>query len=76
MVLNFNWLLKVRGLHVCRTHWTLEIGQVVSTDTDNLKPCDSDAVAIKLKHIVIGHIPLEQSRICHFFIRRDGVFQV
>jgi hypothetical protein len=39
-----------------------------------LNPYDKFAVTIKQSHLIVGHIPREHSKICHYFIKR-GVIQ-
>ena len=66
----------VRGFHVYMGVWTPKKGELLTTEFDPINPYDKNAVSIKKGHLIVGHIPREQAKVCRFFIKRGGIIQV
>lgn len=66
----------VRGYHIYNIYWTPELGEVLSAESEPGNPYDRFSVAVKLGLVTVGHLPCEQSRICHYFIKRGGTINV
>jgi hypothetical protein len=66
----------VRGFHVYRFNWQPVLDQICETECELNNINDRFAVAVKVGGISVGHLPREQSRVCHYFIQRGGCIQV
>ena len=66
----------VRGYHVYQGIWSPQFGEVLTTEPNPFNSYDTCAVSVKQGHIIVGHIPKEQSKICSFFLKRGGQIQV
>ncbi len=59
----------VRGIQVYRFNWEPILGQICETECELNNVNDRFAVAVKVDGITVGHLPREQSRACHYFIK-------
>ena len=62
----------VRGHHIYKAIWNCAIHEVLVCDQESNNNEDSCAVAVKLGGTIIGHVPRDISRICWYFLERDG----
>ena len=65
----------IRGFHVYKSLWTLEIGKELSTVQETANTHDRFAVAIWKGTLTIGHVPAEISKVCWFFLWRGGTIK-
>ena len=65
----------IRGFHVYRTYWTPKIGQILTTTRDKLNINDRYAISVLEDNVIIGHLPKEISKICSYFLKRNGSIQ-
>ena len=65
---------SVRGHHVYKYIWSPCVGEQFETFCEEDNEHDKYAVAVHLKNslTVVGHIPKEITRTCHFFIKNKG----
>ena len=66
----------VRGFHEYQLIWKPKLGELLNTELDTLNIHDQFAISVKQDHLIVGHIPREISKFCHYFIRRGGVITV
>ena len=52
------------------------MGQILSTEIDPFNLYDRTAVALKEDGLIVGHVPMEHSKICYFFLKHGGSIQV
>ena len=62
----------IRGYHVYSTIWEAESGEILTTIQERGNVHDRFAVAVKKERLTVGHLPIEMSKFCWFFIRRGG----
>ena len=62
----------IRGYRVYSTIWEAESGEVLTTSQERGNVHDRFAVAVKKERLTVGHLPIEISKLCWFFIRRGG----
>ena len=53
----------VRGFHVYHNYWTPMMGEILSTEIDPLNPHNGTAVTVKDDGLIVGHVPMEHSKI-------------
>jgi hypothetical protein len=74
--MEFNFESSIRGYHVYKSIWTYEIGEKLRCDREENNP--NDKFAVKLirndgnKEQCVGHVPIEQSKVFNFFLKRGG----
>ena len=63
-----------RGHHVYKRIWSPCVGEPFETFCEEDNEHDKYAMAVHLKNslTVVGHIPREITRTCHFFVRKKG----
>ena len=63
-----------RGRHVYKRIWSPCVGEPFETFCKEDNEHDKYAMAVHLKNslTVVGHIPREITRTCHFFVRKKG----
>ena len=62
----------VRGHHVYKDIWTPFVGQELDVKTEATNPRDVFAVATTLDDNVVGHLPIEISKVAWYFIQHGG----
>jgi hypothetical protein len=62
----------IRGFHVYQNIWSPEIGEEVTCTIEENNHHDKFAVCVLKNDVVVGHVPLENSRVCYFFLKRGG----
>lgn len=62
----------VRGYHVYKDTWTAELGEELYCEIEQNNEYDKYAVSVKKNDEIVGHIPLENSKVSHFFLKRGG----
>ena len=63
---------QIRGFHIYRNVWEPKIGDIVQCRLEPENKRDPFAVAVVNKDLVVGHLPREHSRVCHYFMVRGG----
>ena len=71
---------EIRGYHVYGSSWKLKIGDLLLTDREVSNEDDKFAVAVYEElgfdeldgKKIVGHLPMEFSRIAAYFIENDG----
>ena len=66
----------IRGHHVYKEVWDAAIGEMLeatSDDREKAKEYDKYDVGLYKKDILVGHIPIEISSLCFYFINQDPV---
>ncbi len=66
----------VRGFHEYQTIWKPKLGELLTTEPDPYNIHDKYAISVKRDHLIVGHIPIELSKFCYFFIKRGGIITV
>lgn len=68
----FNFTSAIRGFHVYRYNWTPVVGERLRSAREYGNPHDKHAVAVTLKNITVGHVPMEISKVVWYFVRKGG----
>ncbi len=65
---------SVRGHHVYKRIWTPRVGESLGTFCEEDNEHDKYAVAVHRDSsaTIVGHIPREITRTCHFFLKSKG----
>ena len=64
----------IRGHHVYKEVWDATIREMLkaaSNDREEAKEYDEYAVGLYKKDLLVGHIPIEISSLCFYFINQD-----
>ena len=61
----------IRGYHVYSTIWEAESGEILTTIQERGNVHDRFAVAVKKERLTVGHLLIEMSKLCWFFIQRQ-----
>lgn len=62
----------VRGHHVYMNHWTPAIGQILEVHQEEGNAHDRFAVATSRGESVVGHLPIEFSKLAWYFLQHGG----
>ena len=62
----------VRGHHVYKTAWSTYIGEELPVQREVNNIHDDFAVAVLKNGNTVGHVPLEISRVCWYFLHKSG----
>ena len=65
----------VRGYHVYLAVWELRVEERFIALHENGNPHDSHTMAVYRDEdpgVIVGHLPRELSRLCHYFTRHEG----
>ena len=62
----------VRGHHVYKDIWLPYVGEVLAMQQEINNPQDNHAVGILKNDVIVGHVPIEVSRVFWFFISHGG----
>ena len=60
------------GYRVYSTIWEAASGEVLTMSQERGNVHDHFAVAVKKERLTVGHLPIEISKLCWFFIQRGG----
>ena len=78
----FEILCASRGFHVYREIWKPKLGQELKVNQEVGNVVDPFAISLEAKipgkltnFDIVGHIPREISRFCHYFINYGGIIE-
>ena len=64
---------SIQAYRVYMSIWSPEIGETLSTKKEHNKPHDIFTVAVMKGKLSVGRIPKEISKICWFFLHKEGM---
>ncbi|MCG8623022.1 MAG: hypothetical protein MJE68_13635 [Proteobacteria bacterium] len=70
MAISFRIESAVRGHHIYKRIWTPNIGEQLILQAEHGNTVDRFAVAVVKESNVVGHVPMEYSRIFWYFIQK------
>ena len=62
----------IRRYHIYSTIWEAESGKILTMIQERGNVHNRFAVAVKKERLTVGHLPIEMSKLCWFFIQRGG----
>lgn len=72
---SFTFESCIRGYHVYKDAWEAKINEEVTARIEEDNKHDKNAVAFLKNSEIVGHVPLEYSKVCKFFIKRGGTLK-
>lgn len=68
----FDFTSVIRGFHVYQDRWEPKMNELLVCETEPGNMYDKHAVAVKRDGEIIGHVPMEHSKVYKFFLKRGG----
>lgn len=68
----FTFQSCIRGYHIYKDIWEPKIDEEVNGHIEDNNDYDKFAVAFLKNKKIVGHVPLEYSKVCNFFLKRGG----
>ena len=63
----------VRGHHVYKTIWTPVLSETLEVEQEVDNEHDDHAVAVVRRGSIVGHVPVEISRVCYYFLNHGSI---
>ena len=62
----------IRGHHIYKSIWTPVVGDILCVNEETSNEHDDFAVCVRKEGTIVGHVPVEYSRIFYFFLLHNG----